>query len=44
MERFLLEESFVSDEEMTEILNQKEFASNAKTARKQIKSKEVRFV
>lgn len=44
MERFLLEESFVSDEEMTEILSHKEFASNAKAARKQIKSKDVRFV
>lgn len=37
-------ESFVSDEEMAEILSHKDFAANAKTARKQIKSKEVRFV
>lgn len=44
MERFVLEESFVSDEEMAEILSHKDFAANAKTARKQIKSKEVRFV
>lgn len=44
MERFLLEESFVSDEEMIEILSHKDFSSNAKTARKQIKSKEIRFV
>lgn len=44
MERFLLEESFVSDEEMGEILSHKDFVSNVKTAKKQIKSKEVRFV
>ena len=44
MERFLLEESFVSEEEMGEILSHKDFASNVKTAKKQIKSKEVRFV
>lgn len=44
MERFLLEESFVSDEEMTEILDHKDFDLNARTARKQIKSRDVRFV
>lgn len=44
MERFVLEESFVSDEEMAEILSHKDFAANVKTAKKQIKSKEVRFV